>query len=306
MGDFTGTSGDDSWTGTDADESASGEAGNDTLDGGGGSDNLYGGDGDDILVGGDGVSDFLFGGFGNDLLDGGEGHADLAGYADVTTGGVTVDLSITGAQDTSSAGFDTLIGIESLWGTTFDDILKGDDQDNRFIGFGGADILEGRGGSDRYEIEDARTQIVERAEDDGYDDVISSVSFTLPDNIESLVLLAWEEATLVGHGNAQNNFLRAGSIYAEELNGGAGDDKLVASDANDVLSGEAGDDTIWGYGGNDLLLGGNENDTLNAGDGDDALEGGDGDDLLNGDGGNDVLTGGAGNDSLLEGWATTP
>ena len=92
----------------------SGGAGNDTLIAGGGAGSLYGGDGNDVLVGGPG----------NDYLDGGPGY-DVASYA-AATSGVNVDLSLSGPQNTSGGVTDTLVNIEYLFGSAYDDTLSGD------------------------------------------------------------------------------------------------------------------------------------------------------------------------------------
>ncbi|HMS82056.1 MAG TPA: calcium-binding protein [Nitrospira sp.] len=97
------------------------------------------------------------------------------------------------------------------------------------------------------------------------------------------------------------------------LNGGAGDDLLIGTAANDQLNGlsghdrlegGAGNDVLNGGDGNDLLLGGDGRDSLSGGEGDNELDGGAGDDILSALGGQNVLRGGAGNDSLFSQGAT--
>lgn len=92
------------------------------------------------------------------------------------------------------------------------------------------------------------------------------------------------------------------------LQGGAGDDRLIGSVANDTIVGGAGDDVLIGAGGNNILqvdsganhlIGGEGDDTLIGGAGNDTLEGGWGNDLLFAGGGQNVLMGGAGNDTLV-------
>ncbi len=122
-----------------------GGSGNDTLNGGDGNDVLVGGDGNDSLYGGNG-NDLLIGGLGNDLLDGGAG-IDTASYASATSG-VTVNLSIGGAQNTVGAGTDTLVAIENLIGSDFNDTLTGDGNANVLQGGLGNDTLNGGGGDD--------------------------------------------------------------------------------------------------------------------------------------------------------------
>ena len=105
---------------------------------------FWGADGNDQLFGGDG-DDELLGGLGNDTLDGGDG-LDVAWYAGVV-GGVTVSLAASGAQNTGH-GMDTLINIEAVTGTYYDDVLAGNDGANRLYGEGGNDRITGGGGND--------------------------------------------------------------------------------------------------------------------------------------------------------------
>ena len=84
----------------------------------------------------------------------------------------------------------------------------------------------------------------------------------------------------------------------ETLNGGAGNDVILAGGGADTLDGGAGDDLLVGGAGNDTLVGGEGNDTLYGGDGSDNLRAGAGDDVLYGEAGNDSLNGDAGNDRL--------
>ncbi|EGF89201.1 hemolysin-type calcium-binding repeat 2 copies family protein [Asticcacaulis biprosthecium C19] len=141
-----GQLGDDSLlAGTGADTLDGGE-GNDTLDGGSGNDTMAGGTGDDALTGGSG-GDVLIGDAGNDALDGGTG-TDTVDYG-LATAGVSVSLSMPGlAQVTGGAGTDTLVSIENLTGSEFDDFLIGSSGSNILMGGGGHDQIVGRGGND--------------------------------------------------------------------------------------------------------------------------------------------------------------
>ncbi len=115
------------------------------LTGSSAADTLSGDNGDNILTGGAG-DDVLSGGGGADLLDGGGGN-DTASYAGASAK-VTVDLSLSTAQNTGGAGADTLVGIENLIGTNYGDSLRGDFGANRIEGGKGADRLDGAGGKD--------------------------------------------------------------------------------------------------------------------------------------------------------------
>src|SRR5688572_20791494 len=94
-------------------------------------ENLTGSDFDDILTG-SGAENMLEGGPGNDTLDGG-GRNDTASYRG-SAEAVTVDLSLATAQDTGGAGIDTLISIERLIGSFYDDTLTGSSSANTLDG----------------------------------------------------------------------------------------------------------------------------------------------------------------------------
>jgi len=122
-----------------------GGAGDDEIQGTATANALAGMDGADSLLG-SGGNDTLNGGPGNDFLDGGEGR-DRADYS--TAGGrVTVDLRIPGQQATIGGGRDTLLSIEEIDGSAFNDTLRGDDFSNRLGGGDGNDSLYGFGGVD--------------------------------------------------------------------------------------------------------------------------------------------------------------
>jgi Ca2+-binding RTX toxin-like protein len=119
--------------------------------------------------------------------------------------------------------------------------------------------------------------------------------------------------------------------FADELNGGGGDDIIDAGAGPDHASGQAGNDTIdggdgrdeidtthlltpddrdaFGDEGNDTLRGGAGNDQINADTGKDAVDGGDGDDfvravdtfLFEDDGAADTIVCGAGADRVSAG-----
>ncbi|MGK6319449.1 Calx-beta domain-containing protein [Sphingomonas sp. DT-204] len=91
---------------------------------------------------------------------------------------------------------------------------------------------------------------------------------------------------------------RTGSIFADTLNGTAGEDRLSGRLGNDTLNGLDGHDRLDGGLGNDRVNGGTGNDVLFGDLGRDTLSGGDGRDVLFGGLGNDTLWGGAGADTF--------
>ena len=117
-----------------------------------GIENLRGGHGDDTLTG-DGTANVLEGGPGKDTLTGG-GGSDTASY-EHSAGGVTVDLTETGAQTGTAAtnydaAEDTLTSIENLRGSAHNDTLTGNGSANVLEGGAGKDKLTGGAGADTF------------------------------------------------------------------------------------------------------------------------------------------------------------
>ncbi len=132
-------------TGTNGDDIIMAGPGNNILNGGDGNDVLTAGTGNNQMHGGNG-NDLLFSGTGNDLLDGGAG-LDTVSYAHATAG-VTVNLGLATGQITGGAGTDTLMALENLVGSNFNDFLTGNGNNNLISGGLGNDTLKGEGGDD--------------------------------------------------------------------------------------------------------------------------------------------------------------
>ena len=315
-----GTAGDDTGAGFDespdlplaggsGDDHIFGLAGNDVLDGGIGDDNLRGGLGDDALIGG----------AGNDILDGGDGN-DFTYYRDAT-GGVQVFLDLGKAR--GADGYDTLVSIERVYGSNFDDYIRGDASSTMLYGFDGNDVIKAGSadvtivagaGNDKVVGGSGNDSISGDSGDDTLyggagDDTITGGSYTLDGTGEN-----GNDTIYGGRGNDL--------IYGEN-----GDDRLYGNLNDDYIHGGNGADHLFGGGGKDYLTGGNGMDRLEGGNGDDALFGagqiggsgniliepnyladetdillgGGGNDLLDGGGGVDYLYGGDGNDTLIFG-----
>ena len=73
------------------------------------------------------------------VLDGGSG-TDTASYA-LAHAGVTVNLGVSGPQETFGAGIDTLVNIENLTGSAFDDTLIGGATPYELSGGAGNDLI---------------------------------------------------------------------------------------------------------------------------------------------------------------------
>jgi hypothetical protein len=102
---------------------------------------------------------------------------------------------------------------------------------------------------------------------------------------------------LVLDGGSGDDALVAGSGDAL-LRGGAGADELTGGKGDDRVLGGPGDDDVVGGGGDDRIIGDDGDDTLDGALGDDWVSGGTGEDLVHGETGADRLTGGDGRDHV--------
>jgi len=115
-------------------------------------ENVLGSGFDDLLLG-NAADNNLKGGLGDDRLSGGLGNDDLNGGVGSdwvsygpASGGVTVNLALSGPQNTVKAGSDTLISIENLIGSNYADTLIGNASANTLKGGTGNDKLNGGSG----------------------------------------------------------------------------------------------------------------------------------------------------------------
>ena len=165
------------------------------------------------------------------------------------------------------------------------DTLLGQGGPDTLNGGSGVDTMRGRGGDDTYIVDEQGDFPVESF-NQGTDLVLSSVSYSLVDNVENLTL---NGAAVSGGGNG----------IANVLTGNDGLNRLDGFDGNDTLIGKGGSDFLFGGNNDDTLLGEGESDDLEGNGGNDALDGGSGSDRMNGGAGIDTLTGGAGPDTFV-------
>lgn len=277
--EFEGSADADSFNASQTDIATTqfGLGGDDSLTGGFANDLLFGGSDNDTLIGGDG-DDNLTGGTGDDILDGGQGH-DRAFYTDATAA-VNVDLNLFSPQDTGSSGMDTLVNIEEVQGSAFNDTISGNDQDNNLFGGAGDDTLSGGGGFDivhggdgNDNLHDADSGVLHG---DAGDDFIDGMAAYHADPSRVIVnygssdldvhgdgsLILGAESALDGHGGTDSF-----GALARNLEGSAYDDILSLDEQNSFIFGRAGDDRIDGLGGDDWIEGGSGNDVIDGGDG---------------------------------------
>ena len=132
--------------GTEFGDNLRGNFGDNVINGGNGQDVLIGYNGDDMLFGGN-ADDAINGGAGADFIDGGAGF-DQARY-NGSTAAVQIDLGAGTAFGGSAQG-DTLVNIEAVFGSLFNDMITGDAGNNYLYGSGGDDILAAGGGIDKF------------------------------------------------------------------------------------------------------------------------------------------------------------
>ncbi|WP_375205022.1 CARDB domain-containing protein [Hyphococcus sp.] len=291
------------FSGGSGDEHVTGGANDDLFRGGGGDDSLYGLGGDDLLSGDDGA----------DLLDGGPGY-DFVTYEDAPAG-VSIDLNAGVAVGGNAAG-DTLISIEGVVGSTFNDTVSGSDgvQNYVFAG-GGDDLLIGRDGSDTLDGAGGHDTLRGGSGNDWLDGDIGHDELRGEAGNDIIHAGGGADTVYAGFGDDTADG-GAGADYVtggdgmDSLDGGNGDDTVIGGDGADIVVGGAGFDSLVGNDGNDTLDGGNledtlrgqnDNDEMSGGNDEDSLAGGAGDDTLTGDGGQDSLRGGGGADTALGG-----
>jgi Ca2+-binding RTX toxin-like protein len=280
---------------------------------------------DDVLTGGntangvgstDGLELFM-GNAGNDTIDGGVGY-DKTDYVSALTA-VNVVLGGTGAGTAQDGlgGTDTLINVEAVNGSAFDDTLSGSDSGvfESFEGRTGNDVIDGRGGIDRVDYSHSSAGVVVNLSTGTANDGLGGVD-TLS-NIEVVRGSTFAD-TLTGSDSATQETFDGGA-GADVIDGRGGIDTVDYSAAKsgvtvnlgansgfdgnglvtdissyDVLrnienvTGSAFDDNLAGSYSDNMLMGGEGNDTLSGYDGNDTLIGGAGSNLLMGGNGNDT------------------
>jgi len=183
-----------------------------------------------------------------------DGYGSSAGNIQLNIVPVVINGTPNADILTGSAYSETINGLASndeIYGGAGDDTLNGNDGEDRLDGGPGADRLTGGGlGKDTYIVDNVGDVVVELPDNsnNAIDLVESSITYTLPAEVESLTLTG--SAGINGTGNNLQNNIRGNS-------------------SNNILSGWGGNDVLDGSGGNDALLGDSGNDILIGGPGSD-------------------------------------
>jgi Ca2+-binding RTX toxin-like protein len=253
--------------GNSGNNALSGAAGNDTIDGGVGADTLSGGLGNDLFII-DNLGDIV-------IENASEGTDTVKSSVSYIIGANIENATLTGDNTNDGVLGNALANVINGNGGN-NGIASGDANDSINAGAGndvldgglGADALNGGLGADVYFIDNAGDTVVgETAEVGVYDTVWTTVSFTLPSEVEILILNGGTLA-INGTGNAGaggvNPNLMLGNNAVNVLTTLGGDDIILGLDGNDTIS--AGGSSVGGY---NLIVGGNGNDVMTSGTGHD-------------------------------------
>jgi Ca2+-binding RTX toxin-like protein len=183
-----------------------------------------------LIVGKDNVNDTLLNPFlsSNDTFDGKSSFDFVQGYGAAVDARLATPILINGKPVLAGPGYansgfqhDTLISIEGIIGSSFNDTLIGSNSDNSLIGNLGNDTLNGLAGNDFL--------------DGGNDnDILNGV-----DGNDSLV---GGDGNDTLNGGNDNDILDGGATGNDSLVGGIGNDELYGGEGVDTLIGGAGDD----------------------------------------------------------------
>lgn len=231
-----------------------GEGGNDTLDGRDGDDTLDGGIGADTMIGGLGNDTYVRNNTGDVIVElANQGVDTVESSISYTLGGAIENARLTGTNALNAtgndlnnllegnqnanilngkAGDDILYGYagqDQLLGDVGNDTLYGGDGADRLDGGIGADSMTGGTGNDVYVRNNSGDVIVELA-NEGVDTVESSISYTLGDHVEHVILTGTSAANATG--NALDNQI-TGNSAANVLDGRAGQDVMMGGLGND-------------------------------------------------------------------------
>jgi Ca2+-binding RTX toxin-like protein len=175
--------------------------------------------------------DTLIGGLGDDIY-----IVDNPGDVVIELEGSGTDLILSGCTYTLPNNVENLkltiaAGSSKVTGNILDNYISGNGGANILDGSFGADTLEGFTGNDIYIVDNEGDTIIE-IENGDYDLVLSSVSYTLPYEVDRLTLTG--DVNLNGTGNNRDNFI-VGNLGNNILNGGGRADRLTGLAGSDVF-----------------------------------------------------------------------
>src|SRR5262252_5551180 len=192
---------------------------------GSGQDTLGAAAANDTLVGGAGNNTFIVNQPDTVILkDPNDGNNIVYASVSFTLPDNVQNLTLTGLGDLTATGNDLS---NVITGNAGNDTLIGGAGDDTLVAGSGVDTMIGGAGNDVFVVNNA-ADVVQGG--DGSDTVLSSVSYTRPENVFDLTLTG--SADLTASGNDQNGLLVASSGN-DTLIAGTGNDTLVAGSGND-------------------------------------------------------------------------
>jgi Ca2+-binding RTX toxin-like protein len=254
MATIIGTSTSNTLTGTNNADTLFGLAGNDTLFGLAGNDRLDGGLGNDIMTGDLGNDTYVVDSiFDRPIESAGAGIDVVLASVTFTLGNNLENLTLTGAASINGFG-NSLANVITgngaanvLLALGGNDTMLGLAGNDHLDGGLGIDLMAGGIGNDTYVVDSIFDRAIEGA-GAGIDVVRASVTFTLGNNLENLILIG--AASINGFGNG----------LANVITGNNAANVLLALGGNDTMVGLAGNDHLDGGLGSDLMAGGIDND----------------------------------------------
>ncbi len=269
------TNNDDVIIGTGADEAFDGEVGNDTIQAGEGNDLIVGNRGSDLIL----QIDM----HGNDTINGGtlyDANYDTVDYSQALAGAsVAINLaqgSVLKFQDGVQVGRDTLIDVDYLIGTAYNDTITGSSgADNLFNSGTGNDVISGEAGDDYLGqgVSQGNDTIDGGTGNDTVDYSSIADGARIEVDLAAGTVRKFQNGNLIGTDTvigveriiASNGDSDVrGSQDADTLSGGSGNDTVNGDVSNDVINGGGGDDLIVqdGVADSDTIDGGTGSDTV--------------------------------------------
>lgn len=199
------------------------------------------------------------------------------------------------------------------------DIVTGSSHDDVIIGGSGTDFLKGGGGNDTFVVNGTGDGLDDLNGGDGFDTWAGSSAddvfgvYARINSIERIMGNGGYDVVRGHHGGDVMDFSATELVGISAIEGGGGNDIIVAGAGDDVLVGGAGIDFLTGGNGNDVFVvsgTGDGFDEVTAGDGFDTWLGSTGDDVfgvwarfsglerIDGQGGHDVILGHHGGDVM--------
>jgi Ca2+-binding RTX toxin-like protein len=274
----------------------------------------------DTLVSNSGI-DTLVGGAGNDIFV-------VNNSADVILNATANDTIESSVNFTLPTGINNLllIGSGNISGTgnSGADVLTAGAGIDTLIAGAGVATLNGGTGNDTFVV-NSTLDVVQDSLTTTANNIVSSVSYSLPTNVDALTLSGTANLTATGNSDAANvltansgNDLLIGTAFSNTINGGVGSDTIDAGpEANVIYAGNGGttsqptivygnasgtnattQSTIYGGSGSDVIYGGPGTDLIYGGTGTNVIYGGSGSDVMMAGAGPETLFAGTGADSI--------